>query len=132
MGRKIILRGYYDTPSRSPLSFVQNAYFLPSTCENGFCNSKKSVLSAIIRKKSKKKGVYNDDFSTRIDSNSTRQNDEGVKMQKITVSFPDEKVKEIMRIARERGESKSTILRMAMELYLRREKREKGDELLIL
>lgn len=54
------------------------------------------------------------------------------KMQKITVSFPDEKIKEIMRIARERGESKSTILRMAMELYLRREKREKGDDLLIL
>lgn len=54
-------------------------------------------------------------------------------MQKITVSFPDEKIKEIMRIARERGESKSTILRMAMELYLRREKREeKGDDLLIL
>lgn len=54
------------------------------------------------------------------------------KMQKITVSFPDEKIKEIMRIARERGESKSTILRMAMELYLRREKREKRDDLLIL
>lgn len=95
------------------------------------------TVSVIVKNRfyqllSEKKGVYNDDFSTRIDFNSTRQNDEGVKMQKITVSFPDEKVKEIMRIARERGESKSTILRMAMELYLRREKREKGDELLIL
>lgn len=71
-------------------------------------------------------------FQLKLYFKSTRQSDEGATMQKITVSFPDEKVKEIMRIARERGESKSTILRMAMELYLRREKREKGDDLLIL
>jgi len=101
-------------------------YYLPAKTVAMRANNR------LYQQLSEKIGVYNDYFSTRIDFNSTRQSDEGAKMQKITVSFPDEKIKEIMRIARERGESKSTILRMAVELYLRREKREKGDELLIL
>lgn len=43
-------------------------------------------------------------------------------MKKVSVPLNDEKAEELMKIAKEKGESQATIMRLALELFLEKEK----------
>lgn len=44
-------------------------------------------------------------------------------MKKVTVPLNAEKAEELMRIAKEKGESQATIMRLALEQFLKKEKK---------